>query len=132
MSDGLTRKQKAFADYYIKYGNATKAARLAGYSEKSVRYIGAENLTKPNISEYIRTRTKPAEEKRVATGDEVLQFLTRVMNGEEKDAFGLDVSIDARIKAATELAKRTCDIKEDKNDERITIINNIPKPDTSD
>lgn len=132
MSDGLTQKQKAFADYYIECGNATKAARLAGYSEKSVRVTAARNLTKANISEYIRERTKPAEEKRVATGDEVLQFLTRVMNGEEKDAFGLDVSIDARIKAATELAKRTCDLKEDKNDERITIINNIPKPDTSD
>lgn len=131
MSDGLTQKQKAFADYYIESGNASEAAKKAGYSAKTYPFIGHENLKKPKIIEYIRERTKPAEEKRVATGDEVLQFLTRVMNGEEKDAFGRDVSIDARIKAATELAKRTCDLKEDKNDERIAIINNIPKPDTS-
>ena len=61
-----------------------------------------------------------------------MQFLTRVMNGEEKDAFGLDASLDTKIKAAVELAKRTCDIKDNKADGGITIINNIPKPNTAD
>ena len=132
MKDGLTPKQKAFADYYIELGNATEAAKMAGYSEKTARFIGAENLTKPNILEYIKQRTAPTEEKRIATGDEVLQFFTRVMKGEEKDAFGLEVSLDTKIKAAVELAKRTCDIKDGKEDGGITIINNIPKPNTSD
>ncbi len=130
--DKLTPKQKAFADNYIKLGNATEAAKQAGYNSKSARQIGAENLTKPYILDYIKQRTAPAEQKRIASGDEVLQFLTRVMNGEEKDAFGLDASLDTKIKAAVELAKRTCDIKETKTDGGITIINNIPKPDTSD
>ncbi len=130
--DKLTPKQKAFADNYIKLGNATEAAKEAGYSEKTARFIGAENLTKPNILDYIKRRTTPTEQKRIASGDEVLQFFTRVMNGEEKDTFGLDASLDVKIKAAVELAKRTCDIKETKTDGGITIINNIPKPDTSD
>ncbi len=130
--DKLTPKQKAFADNYIISGNATEAAKQAGYSEKTARFIGAENLTKPNILEYIKERTTPTEQKRVATGDEVMQFFTRVMNGEEKDAFGLDASLDTKIKAAVELAKRTCDIKDSKADGGITIINNIPKPNTSD
>ncbi len=130
--DKLTPKQKAFADNYIISGNATEAAKKAGYSDKTARFIGAENLTKPNILEYIKHRTAPAEEKRIATGDEVMQFFTRVMNGEEKDAFGLDASLDTKIKAAIELAKRTCDIKDNKADGGITIINNIPKPNTSD
>lgn len=130
--DKLTLKQKAFADNYIISGNATDAAKQAGYSEKTARQMGAENLSKPYILEYIQSRTAPAEQKRIATGDEVMQFFTRVMNGEEKDAFGLDASLDTKIKAAVELAKRTCDIKESKKDGGITIINNIPKPDTSD
>jgi len=130
--DGLTPKQKAFADNYIKCGNATEAAKEAGYNPKSARQIGAENLTKPYILDYIKQRTTPTEQKRIASGDEVLQFFTRVMNGEEKDAFGLDASLDTKIKAAVELAKRTCDIKDSKTDGAITIINNIPKPNTAD
>lgn len=109
MTDGLTPKQKAFADYYIELGNATEAAKKAGYSEKTARFMGAENLTKPNILAYIRQRTAPTEEKRIATGDEVLQFFTRVMDGLEKDAFGLEVSISDRMAAGKELLKRRVD-----------------------
>lgn len=130
--DKLTPKQKAFADNYIISGNATEAAIKAGYSKKNARQIGSENLTKLDILEYIKERTAPAEQKRIASGDEVMQFFTRVMNGEEKDTFGLDASLDTKIKAAVELAKRTCDIKDSKTDGGITIINNIPKPNTSD
>ena len=36
----------------------------------------------------------------------VLEYLTRVMNGEEKDSFGLDTSISDRNKAAELLGKR--------------------------
>ncbi len=130
--DKLTPKQKAFADNYIISGNATEAAIKAGYSKKNARQIGSENLTKLDILEYIKERTAPAEQKRIASGDEVMQFFTRVMNGEEKDTFGLDASLDTKIKAAVELAKRTCDIKDSKTDGGITIINNIPKPNTTD
>ena len=45
----LTPKQRAFADFYIELGNATEAARRAGYSAKTAKSIGAENLTKPDI-----------------------------------------------------------------------------------
>lgn len=38
--------------------------------------------------------------------DDVLEYLTRVMNGEEKDSFGLDTSISDRNKAAELLGKR--------------------------
>lgn len=107
--DGLTSKQKAFADYYIELGNATEAARRAGYNQKSARQIATENLTKPSIMAYIQERTAPIEEKRIASGDEVLQFFTRVMNGEEKDAFGLDVSVSDRMAAGKEILKRNVD-----------------------
>lgn len=128
--DGLTPKQKAFADNYIELGNQTEAARIAGYKQPHVQ--GNRVLENVRVQEYIKQRTEPTEEKRIATGNEVLEFFTRVMNGEEKDAFGLEVSVDSRIKAAIELAKRTCDIKDSKNNGQITIINNIPKSSPTD
>lgn len=105
----LTPKQKAFADEYIICGNATKAAKKAGYSEKTAHVIGGENLKKPAISAYIAERLKPIEEKRIATADDVMMFFTRVINGEEKDAFGLDASLQDKISAGKEILKRHVD-----------------------
>lgn len=102
----LTPKQKAFSDYYIQTGNASEAARKAGYSEKTAEAIGYENLRKPQISSYIAERLKPSEEKRIADADEVMRFYTAVMRGEVKDQFGLDVAVSDKIKAGVELMKR--------------------------
>lgn len=102
----LTPKQKAFADYYIECGNASEAARRAKYSEKTAFRIGAENLHKPAIQAYIQQRMAEQDAKRVATADEVLRFYTSVMRGEERDAFGLDVGMAERLKAADSLMKR--------------------------
>jgi len=110
-SGKLTEKQRKFADYYIECGNATEAAIRAGYAKKSAKETGCENLTKPNILDYIAERTRPTEEKRIASGDEVMEFLTAVMRGEVKDAFDLPPSLADRKDAAKELAKRTVDIE---------------------
>jgi phage terminase small subunit len=108
----LNERQKAFADYYIQTGNATEAAIKAGYSEKTARSIGAENLTKPDISAYIRERLDEQSEKRVADANEVIEFYTAVMRGEIKDQFGLDASLSDRLKAGDALMKRYNAIKE--------------------
>lgn len=102
----LTEKQKKFADYYIKCGNATEAAKRAGYSEKTARQIGTENLSKPSISAYINQRLAQIEEESIADIKEVLKFYTKVMRGEEKDQFGLDASLNDRLKAGDSLMKR--------------------------
>ena len=46
----LTEKQKRFIDYYVETANATESAKRAGYSSKTAKNIGAENLTKLTIS----------------------------------------------------------------------------------
>ena len=104
MDKKLTPKQQAFADYYIETGNATEAARRAGYKKPNVQ--GSENLEKLSIKSYIEERMKVLDEKRIAKGEEVLQYLTKVMRGEEKDQFGLDASLQDRTKAAELLGKR--------------------------
>ena len=104
--DKMTEKQKAFCDYYIETGNATEAAIKAGYSKRTAKVIGSENLTKPYIKQYIDERLAKIEDARIAKGEEVLQYLTKVMRGEEKDQFGLDASLQDRTKAAELLGKR--------------------------
>ena len=100
----LTLKQKAFADYFIQYGNATEAARKAGYKHPETQ--GSQNLRKLSISQYIAERLSPGDEKRIADADEVMAFYSAVMRGEVKDQFGLDASLQDRIKAGDSLMKR--------------------------
>lgn len=118
----LTPKQQAFADYYLETGNATESAIKAGYSKKTAKEIGCENLTKPNIKNYIDERMKAMNDKRIAKAEEVLEYLTRVLRGEEteqvivtenvgdymSEARTIDKELSAkdRIKAAELLGKR--------------------------
>lgn len=104
--DKLTPKQKAFCDYYIETGNATEAAKRAGYKGNNLNRIASENLSKLDLKAYIDERMAQIEDKRIAKGEEVLQYLTKVMRGEEKDQFGLDASLQDRTKAAELLGKR--------------------------
>ena len=81
----LTDKQKAFCDYYLETLNATEAATKAGYSKKTARKIGSENLTKPDIKNYIDKRLKELEDARIAKVDEVMKFLTSSLRGEVEE-----------------------------------------------
>lgn len=102
----LTPKQKKFCEWYIKTGNATEAAKKAGYSEKTAARMGSENLQKPVISAYIAERIEKQDAKLIADADEVLRFYSSVMRGQKKDQFGLDAALTDRIAAAKELMKR--------------------------
>ncbi|RIV23624.1 terminase small subunit [Fibrisoma montanum] len=51
--DILTTRQRRFVEAYIDCGNATRAAKTAGYSEKTAYASGAENLRKPQIKAAI-------------------------------------------------------------------------------
>lgn len=102
----LTEKERIFADEYIKTTNATQSAIKAGYAENSASVTGSRMLRKAKVRQYIDAVMSERSKNAIATADEVLQYLTRVMNGEEKDAFGLDVSVADKTKAAELLGKR--------------------------
>lgn len=78
----MTAKQQRFCDEYLIDLNATQAAIRAGYSEKTARQIGQENLTKPAIKEYIDKRMAEKEDALIAKQDEVMKYLTAVMRRE--------------------------------------------------
>ena len=113
----LTAKQRKFCDEYIKSGNATEAYFKAGYQIKSneaARANASRMLTKANIKEYIETRLKQLESKKLAGAREVLEYLTSVMRGEQTESVAtakgiydnVPVSAKDRISAAKELLKR--------------------------
>lgn len=111
----INEKQKMFCEEYIIDLNATQSAIRAGYSEKTARQIGAKLLTKVDIQLYIEKLMQAKKDKLIAKQDEVLEFLTGTMRGEEKDAFGLDANLTDRIKCAELLGKRYGTFKEQVN-----------------
>lgn len=73
---GLTDRQRRFVEEYLVTGNATEAARRAGYSGKTARQAGAENLSKPAIAAAVAT-AQAARSKRTQTeADDVLREWT--------------------------------------------------------
>lgn len=114
----LTVKQWKFADNYIELGNATKAALKAGYSKNTASEIGYENLNKPHIKSYIDGKLKEISDKKIAEGEEVLEYLTSLMRGQEveevligqgqglQDVTEIKVSAKDRLKAAELIGKR--------------------------
>ena len=103
----LTAKQKRFCDEYLTDFNATQAAIRAGYSEKTARQIGEQNLSKLDIKTCIAERMVEKESKLIATQDEVLQYLTSVLRGEQKEqTFKL---VDVGVQEIAEISISTKD-----------------------
>lgn len=122
----LTEKQKRFIDYYIQTGNASEACKLAGYKGKNHNTVGAQNFAK--LSKFIKVRLEEKDKERIASQDEVLEYLTRVMRGQEKDQFDLDASLQDRTRAAELLGKRYgtfVDKKEVSGDYTVEIVDDI-------
>ena len=78
----LTEKQKRFVDEYLIDLNATQAAIRAGYKEKTARFTGAENLTKPNIKVELEKRNAEIKSQKTMDMQEVMERLAAIARGE--------------------------------------------------
>lgn len=103
---GLTEKQRKFVEAYMgrANGNATEAARLAGYSgnQRTLISIGCENLTKPDIRKAIDARVDNCP--LVADREELQRFFSSVLRGEVMDGEDV-VKMKDRLRAAELLGK---------------------------
>lgn len=81
----MTLKQQRFADEYIITGNATQSAIKAGYSSKYANTNANKLLQNTTIKDYIDKRLAKLESEKIATQEEVLQYLTSVMRGEKTE-----------------------------------------------
>lgn len=78
----LTERQRRFVEAYVETGNATEAARRAGYSKKTANIIGPENLSKLSIKKAIEERMAEIEKSKTATAEEIIQLLSSMIRGE--------------------------------------------------
>lgn len=94
----MNERQKRFVDYYLECGNARKAAVKAGYSLNYAEHVKHQK----GVREYIEQRMGVLGDKRVASADEILEFLTDVMRGNKVDKNGVQL----QIKAAEMISRR--------------------------
>lgn len=106
----LSTLEDKFIDKYLELGNGRQAVIQAGYTTKSPDMYVNRLLKKTRIAEEIKFRRDQMHAANIASGQEVMDFLTKVMRGEVNDQFGLEAPVSERIKAADLLAKRTVDI----------------------
>ena len=74
----LTPKQQRFVEEYLIDLNATQAAIRAGYSEKTAKSIGQENLTKPDIQKAIEEAQNKRQEQTQIDAAYVLKRLVEI------------------------------------------------------
>jgi phage terminase small subunit len=127
----MNEKQKAFADYYIESMNAKESYKKA-YStcktEKTAEVNGCKLLGDAKIKAYIQERLASKDKERIASQDEVLEFLTSVMRGEVKDQLGLETSVKDRNKAGELLGKRYAIFSDNFNvNGQVVVFNNEDK-----
>jgi len=69
MSARLTQRQLLFVEHYLASGNATEAAKSAGYSgnRATLGAIGGENLKKPVVADEIKRRQAEIRERSAIT-----------------------------------------------------------------
>lgn len=135
----MNARQKKFCDEYLIDCNATQAAIRAGYSPKTAKQIGQENLTKPDLKAYIDEQLEILHNQKTADAQEVLEYLTAVMRGEHTEQVlklvgegvqtitDIDVSARERLKAAELIGKRYGMFKDGLNVdlEPVVIVNDL-------
>lgn len=80
----MTAKQRRFCDEYLIDLNATQAAIRAGYTSKYANTNASKLLQITTIKEFIAERMAEKDAELIASQDEVLQYLTRVLRGESQ------------------------------------------------
>lgn len=127
----LNDRQERFCLEYVKDLNATQAAIRAGYSEKTAKSIGAENLTKPDLQKRI---TELQEKRSNELEVDAWYVLNRLLEIDQMDVKDI-LNDDGTIKRIIEWPKvwRTSlsgvDVMELASGDEASILKKIKWPD---
>ena len=113
-------RHKKFVDEYIICGNATKAYMdvYKAKNRKTAQKSGSKLLQREDVKEYLERQLEEIHNEKTADAKEVLEYLTSVMRGEQKEEVlkwigegiqevtKITVSNKDRIKAGELLGKR--------------------------
>lgn len=86
----LTPKQQRFVEEYLVDLNATQAAIRAGYSPKTAKDIGCENLAKPNIKSYIDRAIAIRSRRTGVNQDRIINELAKIAFVNPTDVINMD------------------------------------------
>ena len=81
----LTAKQNIFVAEYLIDKNATRAAKAAGYSEKTAYSIGIENLKKPAIEQAINQQIENQRQRVLVDADYIINGIKKIADNSERD-----------------------------------------------
>lgn len=105
----MTEKEKLCVIEWINNGfNGTKAYLqiFKNCKKKSSAAAGfSRMMNKQDVIDYREQLLNDIESTEIASANEIMMYLTRVMRGQEHDAFGLDPSLEERTKAAERLMR---------------------------
>lgn len=113
----LTVKQRKFIAAFVESANATQSAIEAGYSKRTARVIGQENLLKPAIKSAIDKRLKEIDSAKIMSSKEIMERLSKIARGEATEEVivtfkdGYDKTkktgdLSTQVRAMQELSKR--------------------------
>lgn len=102
----LTIKQRKFADLYLQYGNATKAAIEAGYKPDNAGTNADKLLKNTNIKAYIEERLTEIENRKIADITEVMEYLTAGLRQELEEEVVVVEGVDKGISEAKTIKKK--------------------------
>lgn len=79
----LNQKQKRFAEEYVRTGNATEAARLAGYKQPHVQ--GTRLLENVSVKSYIDAQLEKMHTSTIMSAQQIMQRLSDIALGKLKE-----------------------------------------------
>jgi phage terminase small subunit len=89
----MTPKQERFVEEYLVDLNATQAAVRAGYSARTAREIGRENLDKPDIQAALQTAFAARSQRVEIDQDWVIRRLARIADLDLRKLFTDDCTL---------------------------------------
>nr|DAF26914.1 MAG TPA: terminase large subunit [Caudoviricetes sp.] len=105
----LTPKRKTFADNFIENGgNATDAAKKAGYSARTAYSTGNRLLKNDEIRAYIAEKQSEIEKQKgtdIMSLAEIQQRRSMIARGELTDSFGFAPDFSDQLKSMNDLEK---------------------------
>ena len=113
----LTAKEQKLVHEYIRIGNITQAAIIAGYPKRSASSVGSDVLKKPDVKAYYDEKMSELAQDSIMGAREALELLTSIARGETKeevvaqtiDGYSLvnkRADIKDRLTATKEILKR--------------------------
>lgn len=102
----VTAQQQRFVTEYLVDCNATQAAIRAGYSAKTARAQGQRLLTIVDIQNAIQAGLERLQRPAIASAEEVMEYLTRVMRDETTEEALVTEAMGDGVTEARRMDKR--------------------------